>query len=223
GVLAVLTHKDLDAAGVGSTSLHPPLAGRNGSKLIVPFRPALARDRVMHVGQPVALVVAESVALAQDAAEQVAVEYEEIAAVADLRAALAPDAPQLFPEAPGNIAIDWPGPVPDDGGNAREIEKIFASAAHVARVCVVNQRLVVNTMETRGATARHDAATDAYVLRSCSQGAGPQRDQLIAMMGWPREKLRVITEDVGGAFGLKTSGYPEYPSLLVAAKLTGRP
>ena len=78
-------------------------------------------------------------------------------------------------------------------------------------------------MEPRGATARYDAATDCYTLRSCSQGAGPQRDQLAAMMGMPREKLRVITEDVGGAFGLKTAAYPEYPCLLVAAKLTGRP
>ena len=78
-------------------------------------------------------------------------------------------------------------------------------------------------MEPRGATARYDAATDHYTLRSCSQGAGPQRDQLVAMMGLPREKMRVITEDVGGAFGLKTAAYPEYPSLLVAAKLTGRP
>jgi carbon-monoxide dehydrogenase large subunit len=223
GVVAVLTHTELDAAGVGSTSVHPPLNGRNGSKLIVPFRPALAHERVMHVGQPVALVVAGSVAQAQDAAEQVAVEYEELAAVADARAALAPGAPQLFPEAPGNVAIDWPGPVPDDGSNARAVEAIFAGAAHVARVSVVNQRLVVNTMEPRGATARHDAASDSYTLRSCSQGAGPQRDQLVAMTGIAREKLRVTTEDVGGAFGVKTAGYPEYPSLLVAARLTGRP
>ena len=223
GVAAVLTHKELEAAGVGSTSLHPPLAGRNGAKLIVPFRPALAGERVLHAGQPVALVVADSIAQAQDAAELVAVDYEELDVVADLRAALATGAPQLFPEAPGNIALDWPGPVPDDGSNARGIEGIFAGAAHVARVSVVNQRLVVNTIEPRGATARYDAASDHYTLRSCSQGAGPQRDQLAAMTGFPREKIRVLTEDVGGAFGLKTAAYPEYPSLLVAAKLTGRP
>ena len=223
GVVAVLTHKELAAAGVGSTSLHPPLAGRNGAKLIVPFRPALAGERVLHAGQPVALVVADSIAQAQDAAELVAVDYEELDVVADLRAALATGAPQLFPETPGNIALDWPGPVPDDGSNARGIEGIFAGAAHVARVSVVNQRLVVNTIEPRGATARYDAASDHYTLRSCSQGAGPQRDQLAAMTGFPREKIRVITEDVGGAFGLKTAAYPEYPSLLVAAKLTGRP
>ena len=223
GVAAVLTHKELEAAGVGSTSLHPPLAGRNGAKLIVPFRPALAGERVLHAGQPVALVVADSIAQAQDAAELVAVDYEELDVVADLRAAFATGAPQLFPEAPGNIALDWPGPVPDDGSNARGIEGIFAGAAHVARVSVVNQRLVVNTIEPRGATARYDAASDHYTLRSCSQGAGPQRDQLAAMTGFPREKIRVLTEDVGGAFGLKTAAYPEYPSLLVAAKLTGRP
>jgi aerobic carbon-monoxide dehydrogenase large subunit len=223
GVVAVLTHNELDAAGVGSTALHPPLGGRNGSKLVVPFRPALARDRVLHVGQPVALVVAESVAQAQDAAEMVAIDYEELDAVADVRAALRPGAPQLFPEAPGNVAIDWPGPVPDDGTNARDIEVIFSGAAHVARFTTVNQRLVVNTMEPRGATARYDTTGDSYTLRSCSQGAGPQRDQLAAMTGIARERIRVITEDVGGAFGLKTAAYPEYPSLLVAAKLTGRP
>ncbi len=223
GVVAVLTHKEIEAAGIGSTSLHPPLNGRNGAKLIVPFRPALAAGRVLHVGQPVVLVVAESVALAQDATELVTVDYEEIDAVADVRAALAKGAPQLFPEAPGNVSIDWPGPVPDDGTNANNIKNIFAGAAHVARVTAVNQRLVVAAMEPRGATARYDAATDSYTLRSCSQGAGPQRDQLSAMTNIPREKLRVITEDVGGAFGLKTAAYPEYPSLLVAAKLTGRP
>jgi carbon-monoxide dehydrogenase large subunit len=223
GVVAVLTHVETDAAGIGSCSVHPPLVGRGGAKLIMPFRPALARDRVMHIGQGVALVVAESTAQAQDAAELIAVEYEEIDAVADVRAALEAGAPQLWPEAPGNLAIDWPGPVADDGSNAREIERIFSSAANVARVSVVNQRLVVATMEPRGATARYDAAADSYTLRSCSQGAGPQRDQLIAMMGLPREKLRVISEDVGGAFGMKTPAYPEYPCLLVAAKLTGRP
>ena len=222
GVIAVLTHTDIEAAGVGSCAVHPPLVGRNGTKLIVPFRPPLATDRVMHVGQPVALVVAEKLALAMDAAELVAVDYEEIAAVADVRAAIRPDAPRLFPEAPGNVAIDWINPS-DDGTNAREIAAIFERSAHVARFTSVNQRLVVNTMEPRGATARYDAKADSYVLRSCSQGASPQRDQLLGMMGLPREKLRVITEDVGGAFGLKTSAYPEYPTLLVAAKLTGRP
>ena len=166
---------------VGSCSVHPPLVGRNGAKLIMPFRPALARDSVMHVGQPVALVVAETIAQAQDAAEQVAVDYEELPAVADARAALAADAPQLWPEAPGNVALDWGGPVPDDGTNAPEVERIFAGAAHVGRVTVVNQRLIVNTMEPRGATARYDAANDHYATLLLA-GAYPQREQLITVM-----------------------------------------
>jgi carbon-monoxide dehydrogenase large subunit len=223
GVVAVLTYIEMDAAGVGSCSVHPPLAGRGGAKLIMPFRPALARDRVMHVGQPVTLVIAETLAQATDGAEKVAVRYDEQDSVADVRAALSSGAPQLHFEAARNVALDWAGPVPNDEARLREIDAAFASAAHVAKVSVVNQRLVVASMEPRGATARYDADKDLYTLRGCSQGAYPQREQLIAVMGVPREKVRIITEDVGGAFGLKTPVYPEYPALLVAAKLTGRP
>ena len=216
---------EMDAAGVGSTSVHPPLVGRDGKKLVdaVPPR-AGARARDACRASRSRWSSPKRMAQAQDAAELVAVDYEELPAVADLRAAISPGAPQLCPEAPGNIALDWPGPVPNDGSQRARDRRIFGQAAHVAqrRRCV-NQRLVVATMEPRGATARYDAATDRYTLRSCSQGADPQREQLIAMMGLPREKLRVITEDVGGAFGLKTPAYPEYPALLVAAKLTGRP
>lgn len=223
GVVAVLTGADLDRAGVGSTSLHPPLAGRDGAKLVVPFRPALARERVRHVGEAVALVVGETPAAAQDAAERLAVAYEEADAVADLRAAFAPGAPELWPEAPGNLAIDWPGPVADDGANAREVDGIIAAAPAVARVSVVNQRLIVAAMEPRGATACYDAAADRYTLRACSQGAAALRDMLLAIMRLRPGQLRVVSEDVGGAFGMKTPAYPEYPALLVAARATGRP
>ena len=223
GVIAILTHKEMDAAGVGSTSVNPPLVGRGGKKLVMPFRPALARDRVRYAGEAVALLVAGTQAQAQDAAELVTVQYEELPAIADLRAAMAAAAPQLHPEAPGNVALDWPGPVPNDEATLRAIEKAFGQAAHVAKVSVRNQRLIVASMEPRGAQAHYDAAKDSYTLRCCSQGAYPQREQLIAMMGLTREKVRVITEDVGGAFGVKTLAYPEYPALMVAAKLTGRP
>ncbi len=99
-----------------------------------------------------------------------------------------------------------------------EVERIVAGAAHVARVTVVNQRLVVATMETRGATASYDAAKDAYTLRGCTQGANAVADQIVAIMGIKREQLRVFSEDVGGAFGMKTPAYPEYVALLVAAR-----
>jgi aerobic carbon-monoxide dehydrogenase large subunit len=223
GVLAVLTASDMEAANVRTVSLHPPLTGRNGTKLVVPARPSLARERVMHIGQPVALVVAETALAALDAAEMVTVDYAPLPAVTDVRAARAPSAPRLWGEAPGNVALDWPGPVVDDGSNAREIDRIFESAAHMARVTSVNQRLVVATMEPRGASASHDPSTDRYTLRACSQGVGPMREALVAMMNLKREQVRVQTDDVGGAFGLKTSVYPEYPALLVAARLIGRP
>ena len=221
GVIAVLTDKDME--GVGNISRHPPLPGRDGAKLAVAHRPALARDRVMHVGEGVAMVIAERAMTAQDAAELVNVEYEPLTPVTDARAALKPGAPQLWPEAPGNLAVDWPGPAADPDANAAEVERIFASAKYVARVSEMNQRLCVASLEPRGATASYDAARDAYTLRTCSQSAGTMCENVLAIMNWPKEKLRVITEDVGGAFGLKTSAYPEYIALLVAAKKIGRP
>jgi aerobic carbon-monoxide dehydrogenase large subunit len=221
GVIAVLTAKDMD--GVGNVSRHPPLAGRGAAKLVVSHRPPLARDRVMHVGEAIAIVIAERAMAAQDAAELISVEYESLTPVTDARAALAPSAPQLWPEAPGNLAVDWPGPAADPDANAAEVERIFTSAKYVARVSENNQRLCVASMEPRGATASYDAAQDAYTLRTCSQSAGTMRDNVLAIMNWPKERLRVITEDVGGAFGLKTSAYPEYIALLVAAKKIGRP
>jgi carbon-monoxide dehydrogenase large subunit len=221
GVVAVLTAKDME--GVGSISRHPPIAGRTGGKLILSHRPALAGERVMHIGEPVAMVVADSAMIAQDAAELVHIEYEELTPVVDARDALREGAPQIWPEVPGNIAVDWAGAHPEPEANAAEVERIFASAKYVARMKEMNQRLVVASMEPRGATASHDAAADTYLLRTCSQGAGAMRDGVLVIMGWPKEKLRVITEDVGGAFGLKTSPYPEYLALLVGAKKTGRP
>ena len=219
GVVGVLTAADLD--GVGGIGRHPPLAGRSGKPLIVPHRPALAAERVMHVGEPVAMVVADSAAGAQDSAELVAVDYEPLAAVTDARAALLPGAPQVWPQAPGNLAIDWPGPAADPDANAREVEAIFAAAKFVARVAVTNQRIAVASMEPRGATASY--AADLYTLRACSQGTTAMRESLLAVLKVPKEQLRVITDDVGGAFGLKTGPYPEYVALLLGAKKFGRP
>ncbi|MFZ3310704.1 MAG: xanthine dehydrogenase family protein molybdopterin-binding subunit [Xanthobacteraceae bacterium] len=221
GVIAVLTAADMD--GIGNIVRHPPLPGRNGSKLVVTNRPALAKDRVLHIGEAVAVVVAERAAAAQDAAEFVHVEYESLTPVTDARDALKDGAPQIWPEAANNLAVDWPGPAADPAANAAEVEAIFASAKYVARIGEMNQRLCVASMEPRGATASYDAAKDSYTLRTCSQSAGTMRDNVVAIMNWPKEKLRVITEDVGGAFGLKTSAYPEYMALLAAAKMLNRP
>mgnify|MGYP000392018499 CR=1 FL=1 len=220
-VLAVLTAEDMKAGGVGSVSRHPPVPGRGGAKMAMPFRPALAGDKVMHVGEPVAMVVAETAAAAQDAADLVVVDYEELTPVITLQDSMRA-ATQLYAEASGNLCVDWPGTIPSED-NEREVAKIIADAPHVAKVSVVNQRMVVASMETRGATGVYDKANDSYVLYACSQSADSLRAIGAAIMGIPNEKLRVITEDVGGAFGMKTPVYPEYPALLVAAKKLGRP
>jgi carbon-monoxide dehydrogenase large subunit len=223
GVLAVLTAADMKAAGIGNVSQHPPLVGRGGKKLVLPHRPALAGERVMHVGEPVVLVVAETLNAAQDAAELVTIDYAERAPAVDLREATAAGAPQLWPDAPGNIALDWPGPAPDPDANAAEVDRIIAAAKHVARVEVTHQRIVVASMEPRGATASYDAASDAYTLNACSQSARALRDGLAPILGVPNQRLRVTTEDVGGAFGLKTGPYSEYLAILVASRTVGRP
>ena len=223
GVVAVLTGADMKEAGLGNLSQHPPVNGRGGAKLVMPVRPALVLERVMHIGETVALVIGETLAAAQDGAEVVVVDYETHDPVVDLRAAIEKDAPQLWPEAPGNIAVDWAGLAPDPEANAKEVDQIITSAKHVARVSLLHQRLNVASMEPRGATASFDAANDSYALRVCSQGARAMRDALAQILKVGNDKLRVTTEEVGGAFGLKTGPYPEYLAIMVGAKKIGRP
>jgi aerobic carbon-monoxide dehydrogenase large subunit len=222
GVLAVLTAEDMTAAGLKTAGHSPPMTGRAGAQLIQPFRPTLAGERVCYVGEAVAMVVAATRAQAQDAADLVALDYEELPVVVEPRAALQAGAAQIHAEAPGNLALDWPGPVPS-AENEREVEAIIAGAAHVAKVTVLHQRLMVASMETRGATGVYDRQNDSYTLHACSQSAGGLRNTTAAVMGLPPEKVRVLTGDVGGAFGMKSPVYPEYPALLVAAKRLGRP
>jgi carbon-monoxide dehydrogenase large subunit len=223
GVHGVITAADMQAAGVANIAIVLPMKDRFGKMMFIPARPSLAADRVLHVGQPVALVVADTRARAQDASELVAVDYEELPAVADIRDATKPGAPQLWPEAPNNVAFDWIGPDPDGAASHAEVERIFAGAHRIARVEVLNQRICGVTMEPRGATASYDAARDHYELRASTQGVAPLRDSIVHIMKLKPEQVRTTAEDVGGAFGLKTPAYPEYPALLVAAKQLGRP
>jgi carbon-monoxide dehydrogenase large subunit len=220
GVVGVLTGEDMKTAGAGNISRPPPMEGRHGSKLQPPSRPALARERVMHVGEAVAMVIAESRNQTLDAAEQVLVDYEELEPAVDIESALAEGAPQLWPHAKGNVAFEWTNPAEE---KLAEVDRIFQSAAKTASVRCVNQRLVVATMEPRGGTASFDAGTKSYTLRVCSQGPNLLLDQLSGSLGIDRTKLRIYCEDVGGAFGMKAPPYPEYAALLVAARLTGRP
>ncbi|MCR0983337.1 xanthine dehydrogenase family protein molybdopterin-binding subunit [Roseomonas populi] len=216
GVLAVLTAADL--AIPGSVTVPMPVKGRDGTPIRPVHRPALAADRVLHLGEAVALVVGETAAQAQDAAELVAVNYAPLPAVTHPTTALAEGAPQLWPEAPGNLALDWIGPNPEA---AAEVDAAFAEAALVARVSIPIGRLVVASLEPRAATAVHE--NGRYTLHVGSQGAAGMRQGVAAAMGVPQDQVRVISGDVGGAFGMKSGNYPEYPALLAAARILNRP
>ena len=153
----------------------------------------------------------------------VVIDYRPLPAVTDARAALAPGAPQLWPSLPGNLGFDWSAPADADGRIAAEIERAFATAVHVAKVDLFNQRLVAASMEPRVATASYDAASGTYTMHCATQGASQVRTQVIGAMKVKPEELRVLTEDVGGGFGMKASGYPEYVALLHAARTVARP
>ena len=223
GVVAVFTAADLAGAHYHSISHPHPIPGRGGKPPVAPYRPALADKRVMHVGEPVALVIATSAQAAQDAAEKVAVDYQPLKSVTDVRAGVAPGAPQLWPEAPGNIGFDWSAPQDPDGKKQAALERAFKDAAHVVRLELVNQRLVVAALEPRTASASYDAAAKRYTLRCASQSVSNIRGQVAGSLNVKPEELHVVTDDVGGAFGMKGAAHPEYVALLHAARALGKP
>ena len=216
GVIAVLTGDDVAAAGQKPMPAAAPMKGRGGADQLAPPRYSLTRGRVRYVGEPIALIVAESAALAQDAAEQVMIEYNERPAVITGEAAIATGAPQLHESVPGNLVLDFVG------GDEATTNAAFAKAAKVVKLTAYHTRVVGNPMEPRAATGKYDPATDVYDLYATTQGAGPMRLQVGAMLGVPPEKIRVIAEEVGGGFGVRFNAYPEYGALLLAAKKVGR-
>ena len=217
GVRAVFTGEDVRKAGFKQ---EPPLVrypGRGGMKLLEPHRDALAVGRVRHVGQEVALVVADSPAAAQDAAERIGIEYRELPVIVEVDDALAPGALQLHENIPGNVAFDF------EYGDEARVQAAFAQAAHVTRVTLEARRLAGNPMEPKSALAAYDAATDVFDLHAPSQGMTLMLGGLSAILGHPIEKLRLHARDVGGGFGVRSDAYAEYCALLLAAKTLGRP
>src|ERR1700733_14700180 len=176
-----------------------------------PQRP-LATDRVRYVGEPIAMVVAETSKLAKDAAESIFVDVDPLPAVTTAGAAAAPDAPVLHAEAPGNICMNF------HYGDSDKVAAAFAGAAHVTTLSLRNNRIVVCPMEPRSAIGEYDAESDRLILRLGCQGVFGQRGLLSSVLGVPVEKLRVLTGNVGGSFGMKASAYPEYICLLHAAR-----
>jgi len=213
GVHAVYTHADLLAEGLGHM---PCLAAVK--PMIVPPRPALADGRVRHVGDPVAFVVADSVEAAREAAELIEVDYEALDAVVDGIAALAPDAPAIWPEVPGNLVYHV------QRGDADAVAKAMADAAHIVEVEVMNNRIIVTPIEPRSGIARYDAATGTMDLELTGQGVHGIRRQLAEFIfKLPLDRVRVHAPDVGGGFGMKNFLYPEWILLLFAARRLGRP
>jgi len=223
GVAAVLTAADLAEAHYRSLSQAVPIPGRAGKLPYSPHRPVLAETRVMHVGEPVAMVIAVSAAAAQDAAEKVVIAYEPLAAVVDAREAIKPGAPLLWPDASGNVGFDWTAPADPYGNKQAALDRAFAEAAHVVRVELVNQRLAVASLETRTATASYDPAAKHFTLRCGTQGFASVRGQVAGAMNIKPEELRIVTDDLGGAFGMKSWCYPEYVAMLHAARFLERP
>jgi carbon-monoxide dehydrogenase large subunit len=216
GVHMVITAADLDAAGIKNM---PAAAGkhRDGTPTPRPPQRPLATDRVRYVGEPIAMVVAETVKLAKDAAESIFVDIDPLPAVTTASAAAAPDAPQLHADAPGNVCLDF------HYGDSEQVAAAFAGAAHVTKLSLRNNRIVVCPMEPRSAISEYDPEADRLVLRLGCQGVFGQRNLLSNILGVPVEKLRVLTGNVGGSFGMKSSAYPEYICLLYAARALGRP
>jgi carbon-monoxide dehydrogenase large subunit len=216
GVIGVLTEADVRAAGAGDMPCMAPIPSRDGSSTKMSPKPLLSGSRITFTGEAIAMVIAETYAQAVDAAELVAVEYEPLDAAGTLEAA--PHGPQIWETAPDNLSFDW-AEGKEDACNAA-----FARAAHTVSITVVQNRVVVNSMETRNAIGLYDAEKDFYTLYSGSQGAGGLRDRIArGVMKIDRSQMRLITTDVGGGFGMKSFIYPEQVLVLLAAKSVGRP
>jgi carbon-monoxide dehydrogenase large subunit len=220
GVVLVATGDDIRADGLGDIPCVTPLANRDGTPRHDTPRPALAIGKVRHVGQPVAVVVAESVAAARDAAEAIAVDYEPLPAVTAAKDAIGPGAPALFDGIPSNIVFDWD----NDMGDAKATDAAFAQASHVVRLELVNNRVVVNSMEPRNAIADYDADSERSTLYTATQGPHFVRDPLAELvLKIPKDMLRLITPNVGGGFGMKAFVYPEHALVVWASRKLKRP
>lgn len=215
GVVAVLTGEDIGSLKSLPAAL--PVKGRGGMELINPGRPALAQGRVRFAGDAVAIVVAESAAAAQDAAELIAIEYRDLPAVVTAAQAVQAGAPLVHASLPGNLVLDY------ESGDEARMRAAFQSAARIVKLSVDNSRVVGNPMEPRACLAAYEPGQGMYHLYTCTQGAANMRNQLSAVLGVPPEKIRVIADEVGGGFGVRFNLYPEYCAALFAARRLGRP
>ena len=216
GVAAIYTHMDLDADGIGELPCQALIKNKDGSNIHNLGHPVLARGAVRHAGDPVAFIVAETIEAARDAAEAILVDYDTLPSVTDLAVALEPGQPQVWEAAAGNKVFDW------DIGQKDLTDEFFAKAAHVTRLTVVNNRIVVSSMEARAALAVFEGGR--FTLRTNTQGGwllkGILGDDVFKTGA---ESFRILTPDVGGGFGMKLFVYAEHVLTCYAARKLGRP
>ncbi len=217
GVLAIYTAADLAAGGIGPLPPRQVMNNRDGTPMLSPVRYALVTEKVRHVGEAVAAVIAETVAAAKDAAEAVVVDIDPLPAVSEPALADAPGAPQIYDEVPGNVGLDF------QYGDSEAVAAAFAAADHVTRLDLRANRIVVNAMEPRSANAQYDPERGHWTLYIGCQGVFGFRNYIAQVLGVGRDKVRVLTDRVGGSFGMKQPTYPEHYCLMHAARELGRP
>jgi carbon-monoxide dehydrogenase large subunit len=217
GVKAVYVGTDLIDESVGMLQGSSPLLNKDGTSIYIPPWPAMALDTARYAGDTVAMVVAETRDAARDAAELVDIDYIELESVTDLRRAADSAAVQIWPDCANNMALDW------ERGDQDATQSVFSDAAHVISVELVQNRVVVAAMETRGVLASYDVETDEYLVRTPTQGVAMVQEPLAKSLDVPIERVRVTTPDVGGAFGIKASLYPEQVLCALAARKLCRP
>lgn len=217
GVTAVLTGADMKADGVGTIPFMWTMSNADGTPMAQPPRWGLARDRVRHVGEAVAIVIADSAAQAQDAADSIGIDYVPLEAVTGAKEALADGAPQLHDEAPGNKIYSW------GRGDAEAAEKAIADAPHSVTLELINNRISCAALETRACLAVPDPAGGTTTFYDATQAPHLIRKSITDALGIPPGEVRVVAPDVGGGFGTKGKHYPEETILVWACRRLGRP
>ncbi|MEM7444266.1 MAG: xanthine dehydrogenase family protein molybdopterin-binding subunit [Pseudomonadota bacterium] len=217
-VVGVFTGDDLKQAGISGIKTYAKLTNRDGSAMAEPPRANLATEQVRHVGDPVVLIVAESVAAGKDAADLIMIDYDPIDAIVDPAAAVEDGAPQIWTEAPRNVAFDW------ELGHEGETNALFDQADKVVALDLVNNRVVATPMEPRVCLAEYDRSNERFTFTVSSQGSHNIQGRITKdVLHIEPSSMRVITPDVGGGFGMKIFLYPEYPAVLHASRVLGRP